>query len=159
MTSEVAAVYGRDVPGLEYAQLVEVVPVEKVAVEPPHSLERTEDLFHAIDHLRSRDESEVHTAHSRQQLQTDVGRRCAQGEHWLRVFLEIVGSEPVRFLRHELLEIRPVQLCVAESCLMLGFGQMDLAQNCRRAERKGNARARQPYEHQRQRPQHEQKSV
>ena len=62
MTGKVSAVDRRDVARLEYAKLVQIVPVEEVSVEPPHSLERAKDLFHTIDHLGPRNEPEVHRA-------------------------------------------------------------------------------------------------
>ena len=154
MARKVAAVHRRDVARLENTQLVKVVPVEEVAVEAAHSLQRAEDFLHAIDHVRARDESEVHRAHRREKLKPDVGRRRAQGNRRLGIFLEVVRSEPLRFLRHELLEVGPVQLRIAQCCLTLCFGEVDLAQNRRTTQSESDARTRQPRQHQRQRPEH-----
>ena len=159
VAGKIAAIHRRDVAWFQYSQLVEIVPVEEVSVKATHSLQRSEDLLHAIDHLRPGDESEIDGAHRREQLQANVGRRCAQSDHWLGIFLEVVGRQPLRLFRHELFEVRPVQLGVTERRLSLAFSEVNFAENGRAAERERDARARHPYQHQRQCPHHEQESL
>jgi len=72
MPGEISAVDSRDVRGLEHSQLVQVVPVEEVSVEPSHSLQRPEHFLYAVDHVRARDEAEVGRADGGQKLETDI---------------------------------------------------------------------------------------
>ena len=159
MSGEISAVDRRDVRRLQHSQLVQVVPVEEVSVEPSHPLQRPEHFFYAIDHVRSRDEAEIGRADCGQKLKTDIRGGCAKSQHWLRVFLEVVGSKPLRFLGHEFLEVHPVQLRVTQRCLALGFSEMNFAENRGTAERGCNARAREPCEHQRKRSHDEQEAI
>ena len=87
----------------------EIVPVEKVTAVSSHPLERAEHALQPLDHLGTRDEPEIGCADDRQQLQADVGRRSAQRDLRLRVFLEVVGREPVGLLADERVEVLPVQ--------------------------------------------------
>src|SRR6267143_5713204 len=98
MTGEIAAVYRGDVGWLKHSQLVQVVPVEEVSVEPSHSLQRPEHSLQAIDHVRPRDETEIGRADGGQKLETDIRGRRAESQHRLRVFLVVVRRKPVRFL-------------------------------------------------------------
>ena len=159
MPGEVSAVDSRYVSGLEDAQLIEIVPVEEVAVETAHPFQRSENFLDAIDHVRPRDEPEIYCAYRREKLQPDVGRRRAKSERRLRIFLEVVRSQPMCLLSHEFLEVRPVQLGIAKGCLTLGIRQMDLAKNRRTAQRERDARTRQPYQRQRQCAHDEQESL
>ncbi len=74
VSREVPAVHGRDIAGFQNAKLVQIVPVEEMAVETPHPLERPEYFLHAVDHVRSGDEAEIRGAHRREELEADVGR-------------------------------------------------------------------------------------
>src|SRR4051812_43866380 len=103
MAGEVTAVDCRYVGGLQHTQLVEVVPVEEMTVEPTHALQRTEYPLEPIDHLRACDKPEIGGANRRQQLQSDVRRRGATRYDWLWIFLEVVGREPMCVFSDELL--------------------------------------------------------
>src|SRR5438270_6601383 len=127
-------------------------------VEAAHSLERSENLLDAFDHVRSRDEAEIGGADGREKLEPDVGRRCSKSNRRLRILLEVVRSEPLRLLRHELLEVGPVQLRVAKRCLTFRFCEVYLTENRRRAQRERDARARKPDQYQWQCPHYEQES-
>ena len=159
MSGEVSAVNRRHVRRLEYAQLVQIVPVEEMPVEAPHSLQRSKHFLDAIDHVGARDETEVYRAYRRQKLQPDVSRRCAERENRLRIFLEVVRRQPVRFFGHELLEVHPVQVRVPERSLSFCLGQMHFAENHRTAQSESDARARQPHQDQRQGSHDEQEAL
>jgi hypothetical protein len=150
MPREVAAVDSRDVRRLEHTQFVQIVPVEEVPVKAAHSLQRSEHLLDAVDHVGSRDEAKVDRAHGREKLQSDVRRRRAERQNRLGVFLEVVRRQPVGLFTDELLEVHPVQLCVPERRGSLRFSEVNFAENRGTAQREGDARTRHPRQHQRQ---------
>ena len=71
---EVAGIDGRDIRGIEHAQVMQLVPVHQVSPHLRHGIDRIECPFEAIEHLRGRDEPEVVRRNGAQQLKADVRR-------------------------------------------------------------------------------------
>jgi len=110
MARKVSTVYRGDVRRLENAKITDVVPVVEVAAIASHSLERSEHMLESLDHPLQIDEPEIERHYNRKALESNVRGRRAAGDYRLRVFLEIVRSEPVRTLGDEVLEEVPVEL-------------------------------------------------
>ena len=119
MAGEVAAVDRGDVRRLEHAQLVQLVPVEEVAAEAPHPLERLEHPFEPRGHVLERDEAEVVRTDDGEELEADVRRGGPHRRDAGGVLLHIVGREPVRLRVREGVEVAPVQRRVAQRLLPL----------------------------------------
>jgi hypothetical protein len=88
---------------------VQVVPVEEVAAEALHPLERGEGELQAARHLAGGDEAEVVGAHDRQEVEADVGRGGAHRDHRRGSSWKLSGDEPVRLRADEAVEVAPVQ--------------------------------------------------
>src|SRR6476620_3144972 len=108
MPREIPAVYGRDVRRLKDVESLELVPVEEVALMSAHPVERLEHLLEALDHLPARQQAEIVRARYGKQLKPDVRGRRPQRDNRLRIFLEVVGRQPLRLLADESLEESPV---------------------------------------------------
>ncbi len=107
VAGEVPAVDGRDVLGFQRLQRARVVPVEEVAAELRHLTDGVEGQLQALDQFERARVTEVVRGGGRNQEQPDVGGRGAMGHHGLRVFLKIIGRQPLVFLRDERLEEAP----------------------------------------------------
>ena len=95
MAGEVAAVDGRDVPGVQRLQGPRVVPVIEVSLVPIEAIQRAQGIAGAQDQLSGREVAEVVGGQVRQQGETDVGRRGAVRDRLGAVVLHIVGRQPV----------------------------------------------------------------
>ena len=95
VSSQVPAVDRGHILRIERTQVTCIVPIEEVAAvlrQPSHGRERRLQPLHGLE---GPDPSEVPRARYRQQIEADIGRRCAMGYHRLRSFLEIVRRQHV----------------------------------------------------------------
>ena len=95
VAAQIAAVDGGNVLGLEDPEIAGVVPIEEVAAETRHTDHRRQRRLQALDGLARADPTEVAGADDGQQIQSEVGRRSAMGHLRRRVFLKIVGRQPI----------------------------------------------------------------
>src|SRR4030095_15326196 len=82
------------------------MPVEEMAAKFLQLVEAHEREFQPLKQLSKTDIAKTARRQSRQQKQSDVGRRSAMRNH-LRVFLKIVRRQPVVFVRYERLKETP----------------------------------------------------
>ncbi len=104
---EVAAVHGRDVPGIERRQARGVVPVVEVPLEPLQPLHRGERGVHPGEELLGLDEPQVVGGEHRQEPHADVGRRGPVRHLGFGDLLVVVRWQPVVVGPHEGLEEAP----------------------------------------------------
>ena len=104
---QVAAVDRRDVSGLERAEIARVVPVVEMPAELFKSAQRGEGGFEAFQRFPCADPSQIVRREHGQERQTHVGRRGAVRHDRIRIFLKIVGRQPVVSFRDECLEESP----------------------------------------------------
>ncbi len=135
---QVAAIDGRDVPGLEDPEVRQVVPVVEVSAETLHALERLEDTLQPLRHVLRGEEAEVVGAHGREELETDVGGRRAHRDGGGRVFLIVVRREPARPGGDEPVEEAPVEQRVPHRRRPAGVGESPLVTHGWSAERLGD---------------------
>ena len=95
MAGEVAAVDRRDVARRQRLQGPRVVPVVEVAVVALERCHGAKASRRALDQRAGGDVAEIVGGEVGEQRQADVGRRGAVGDHAGRVFLEVVGRQPV----------------------------------------------------------------
>src|SRR6185437_7306149 len=101
MAGEVAAVYRRDVLRLQRLKRFSVVPIEKMPAEFPQFSERCEGEFYALEKFQRGNVAQVVRRYCGQQQQPYVGRGSPVSGHRRRIFLKIIGREPVIFSAHK----------------------------------------------------------
>ncbi|HEV2834436.1 MAG TPA: hypothetical protein VGW58_03910, partial [Pyrinomonadaceae bacterium] len=97
MSGEIAAIHGGDVLRQERLEAFCVVPIKKVAVQTAQSGQRRKRQFMSLDQFQSAKITKVAGAGSGQYQQADVCRGSAVCYDRHRIFLEIIGRQPVVF--------------------------------------------------------------
>ena len=120
-----------------------------MAAQPAHRGHGRERALEALDHVVSRDESQIERGDRGEQLQAEVGRRRAIGDDGFRRLLKVVGREPLGVLVHEVIEEVPVPLAVAEHRRALRGRELQLGARRGSAEAVGDERRRRPADRER----------
>ena len=107
VTGEVAAVDARHVERMQRPQRRGFVPVVEMAAIGLQLLDRGDGGFQPLGGVGKPDPAEIARRQYRQQIDADIGRRCARGDHRGRKLLEIVRRQHVVLGRDEGLEIEP----------------------------------------------------
>src|SRR5690242_21853426 len=97
MTRKVAAVDSRDVLRQKRFESFRVVPVEQVTVQATEFRDRCKREFLTFDNFERTDVAEITSGASDEQQQANVCRRRAMSNDWRRIFLIVVGRQPVVF--------------------------------------------------------------
>ena len=104
---QIAAVDRRHVFRRQRAEILGVVPVVEMAAESLQRGHRRDGSLQPLEHVEGSDPAEVPGGDGRQQVEPDVGRRGPMGNHWPRVFLEVIRRQHVVGGRHERLKVAP----------------------------------------------------
>ena len=107
MAGEIAAVDARYVERMQRHQRPGFVPIVEMAAIGLQLLDRGDGGFQPLGGIGEPDPAEIARRQDRQQIDADIGRRCAGGHHRSRDFLEIVRRQHVVLGRDEGLEIEP----------------------------------------------------
>ena len=113
VTRQVAAVNGGHIGGLQYLQRFSLVPVVQMPVVFGHALYRAKCCLQAVNHVCSADPAKLARAGYRQQIQTNVGGRCAVRQRGLGVHLQVVGRQVVVLWGDAVFKKAPGVLCNA----------------------------------------------
>ena len=107
VSGEIAAVNGRDILGIQRAQIVRIIPVVEMPAKPFHPVERRKARLEAIERVQAADPTELARRHDRQEIQADIGRRGSMRDHFRGRFLIVVRRQHVLLGRHECREEQP----------------------------------------------------
>ena len=107
MGTQVAAVHRGHIARVQGLQGFGVVPVQEVPLVPLHGLQGGQRGFEPVDQFQRADPAELARAAGTQQVQPDVGRRCAVRHHFVGAGLQVVGRQVVVLRVHAALEQPP----------------------------------------------------
>ena len=101
VAGKISAVNGRDVFRFECLQFPGFVPVVKVSVETGEFLQRRQCVFQPVRCSGQADPAEIACGDDREKIEAKIGRGTAVSDDRMRLFLKIVGGEPVIRGGHE----------------------------------------------------------
>ena len=107
MARQIAAVDRRNIFGFQHAQVVNVIPIEKVATEARHALHGGQCRFQTLHRLRRGDPTKIARACDGKQTEANIGWRSPMRQHRRRIFLKIIGGQHMVFGGNESLEKPP----------------------------------------------------
>ncbi len=107
VTRKVAAVDSGNVTRTKRLQCVRMIPVVEMAAIFLHLLNGRDRIFDPLDGFSETDPAKLACRDCRQQINADVGWRCARGNDRLRRFLEVVRRQIVFLRRHEGFVVTP----------------------------------------------------
>ena len=107
VASEVAAIHGRYIGRLQHLQRLGLVPIEQMPFVFGQAFYRLQRQLQALHQLGCSDPAELARAGCRQQIQADVGRRCAVRQRGLQVYLQIVWRQVVVLRADTILKVAP----------------------------------------------------
>ena len=107
MSTQVAAVHGGHIHRQQRRLALRVVPIQEMAPVARQFVQRFQRGFKAGNQVFGIDPAKLASARDAQQVQADVGGRCAVGHHRLRGDLQVVGRQVVVFGADTTLEQAP----------------------------------------------------
>jgi hypothetical protein len=107
VTGEVSTVDRGNVFGIERPEVTRGIPVIEVAPETLQAVHRPKRSFEPLNCSDGADPPEIVRGNGREEIQPQVGGRCAVSHDWCRLFLKIVGRKGVVFRADKGLEEPP----------------------------------------------------
>ena len=147
---EVPAVHRGDVHRVQGRQRRRVDPVVEMSAVLRRPRDRPDRPLEAVDQIRHREVAEIAGRDRRQQLEPDVGRRCAGHDRIFPVGLIVVRDEPVVLGRDQLVEVAPRLARDAAQPLPVGRVEADIGPSARHSRAVRDGRRQSPEHQQRQ---------
>ena len=95
MARQIAAVYGRNILRIKRRERRRVIPIKKMPLKFFELTQRGKAQFKPLDGFEQAYVTEIARRASRKQQQSHIGRRGAMRDDGTRVFLKIIGRQPM----------------------------------------------------------------